>query len=310
MKSVSLFGLLPLFALAACTPEPLKGLDTGDTDSPQVNTDDGGGTDGLDTSTDTAPPLETDVVPVDTDSGGGETADTANGTFLPIAATMYVEFGVNTNGEISNFNDSGFTYPPRFIVQAVDVNGVTCVLEYDLDTTRFNIWLNNGTTPPATFNSWLGTQQLYIGMALSAGLYAPVPPACTFTPARWGADPHATFLAGEWDFGVDNGMPAAVQTIIDANGGLATFYGPGWDPTTALGGYFQVPAGYFGTNPLRNMEAYGFAAEADANLNLTIVQTTAGASYKPVVVANIYDDATGAFQPVMVRLFSMYQINF
>jgi hypothetical protein len=29
-----------------------------------------------------------------------------------------------------------------------------------------------------------------------------------------------------------------------------------------------------------------------------------------VVVANIYDDATGAFQPVMVRLFSMYQINF
>lgn len=308
MKSVSPYALLPIVALAACSPAPLKGLDTGDTDVAQVNNDDGG-SDGLDTSTDTAPPLDTDVVSVDTDNGL-DTADTANGTFVPVAATMYVEFGVNTNGEISPFNDSGFTYPPRFMVQMADAQGVVCMLEYDLDTTAFGAWLTNGTAAPANFNGWLNTQQLYIGMALDAGLYTAVTPTCVFNPARWTADPHSMFLQGEWDFGVDNGMPAGVQTLIDANGGLSVFYGAGWDPATALGGYMQVPAGYFGANPLRNMESYGFAAEADANMNLTVVSTPQGLSYKPVVVADIYSDATGAYQPVMVRLFSMYQINF
>lgn len=305
MRSVSLSGLLPLLALTACTPAPLKGVDTADTDIAQVHTDEGGG---LDTSIDTAPTLDTDFT-LDTDVGT-ETGDTANGTFTPVSATMYVEFGVNTNGEISNYIDSGITYTPHFMVQMVDANGAICFLEYDLDTTVFNTWLNNGTAAPANFNSWLGTQQLYIGMALSSGLYTPVTPGCVFNPARWTADPHAQFLAGEWDFGVDNGMPPAVQALIDANGGLAAFYGPTWDAATALGGYFQVPAGYFGANPLRNMEAYGFAAESDANMNLTVVTTASGSSYKPVVATNIYDDATGAFQPVFVRLFSMYQITF
>lgn len=303
MRSASLVGLLPLFALAACTPEPLKGLDTGDTDLAHVNDDDGG-SDGLDTSTDTAPPLDTDFT-LDTDGSG---QDTGGGFFNPVAATMYVEFGVNTDGQISDFRMQGVRNPPRFVVQLTNVVGSVCVMEYDLNSAAFNTWLANGTTPPADFKLWLPSQGLYIGMALATGLYTALPVGCSLDPARWTADPHAAFLAGEWDFGIDDAMPAAVQTLIDANGGLVNFYGAGWDPATALGGFYQVPAGYFGTNPLRNMEAYGFAAEADAAMNVTILAATS--SVLPVPAADIYNDATGDFQPVFVRLFSMYQINF
>lgn len=305
MRSTSLIGLCAVLLASACSPAPLKGLDTGDSDVGQVT--DGGGSpggsddDSLDTSVDTAPAL-------DTDAGGGDTdpTDTAGGNFVPIAAQMYLEFGVNPNGAISDYRMQGTRFTPRLMVTMIDALGSTCDLEYDLNVTAFNTWLANGTAPPAAFKSWLGTQAMYVGMALDAGLYTAVTPLCTFDPARWTADPHAAFLLGEWDFGIDNGMPAAVQTIIDANGGLAAFYPAGWDPANALGGYFQVPVGYFGAGGQRNMEAYGLATQADVNMNVTVI----GTQLVPVAAATIYDDTTGAYQPVFVRLFSMYQINF
>lgn len=318
MRSSSRFVVFSGILAGACTTPPLKGLDTGDTDTIANVTDGGGNDDGgpgggpggtLDTSTDTAPPLDTDTTGGDTDVTD-TSGDTGAGLFNPVFATMYLEFGVNTGGEISDFKMAGFRFKPRFVVTMTDLGGATCDLEYNLDTAAFNTWLTNGTTPPATFNSWLGTQGMYIGMALDAGLYTAVTPLCTFNPTRWTADPHATFLSGEWDFGADDGMPAAVLTILDQYGGIAAFYGATWDPDTALGGYFQVPVGYFGAGSARNMEAFGFAARADANLNVALVGTGATATVIPVVAEDIYDDTTGDFQPVFIRLFSLYQINF
>lgn len=285
---------------------------------------------------------ETDTdVTVDT---AGDTSTVDDGFFHPVRAAMSADLAYDADGLLGSYSVDGTEIPSTFTITYQNDAGDLCPMEYEINLAAFNalfvdeggdtdvpdtdvpdtdvpdtdvpdtdvtdtdiVLLTSGLGADATgYLAWLDSQSLIGGTIVKTGLYtARIATGCNLDPAEFSDKPADAFLRGVWRIGFADGLPAGVKSDLDDNGGLDGFYGAGFDIVNALGGYTQVPTGFFSDNSHNNLETAGLAGrltetmevEDDGSGNLTLVKA-----------ADVSVD--GHPSSVVVRLQSLYVITF
>ncbi len=255
-----------------------------------------GTTDGTDTDGDTTATTET-----------GDSSVPNDGFFHPASASLSFELAYNADHQLSSYSVGGTEAFPGLSVTFTDAAQNTCVLFYQLDIDAFNAYAAAADAPANDYTGWLDSQGLVAGEVIAAGLYTGlISQGCTLDPAadQWTEDPHAAFLGEAWEMGWAASIPDGVQTVLDANGGIAGFFGADFDEAKAIGGYLRLPAAFF-SDGTRELEAAGLVGEVN---DLMEVQDDGAGNLVLLDGA----DAFGADGPNagLVRIFSLYGVTF